>query len=121
MDMRVAIALVVFSLSLNLIGAWAGVGEFERDVNINQIQDDLNFEVPSYTDSNDSSTFEAVATFAGGLGETFSQGGDALSAVIGLLKLAIPTITGVAWFDLLVWMPMSFAVLLGIANWLRGK
>lgn len=121
MDLRVALAFIVFSLSLNLLGAWAGVGDFQKGVDLDQVRDDLDFTIPQFSDPNDNSTLEAIGTAAGGFGETFTQGANVFKGIVGILKLAIPTITGVAWFDLLVWLPMAFGVLLGIGNWLRGK
>jgi len=121
MDLRVALAFIMFSVTLNLIGAWAGVGDFDRDVDINEVRDDLDFEIPEFANDEDEGTLEGIQTAASGFAGIFNQGANIISGVIGIMKLAIPTITGVAWFDLLVWMPMSFGILLGIANWLRGK
>jgi hypothetical protein len=121
MDIRVALAFIIFSVSLNLLGAWAGIGEFDRSVDINEVRNDLDFDLPEFTSDSDDSTWEALQTAVSGFAGVFNQGADLISGIIGILKLAIPTVTGVAWFDLLVWLPMSFGVLLGIANWLRGK
>lgn len=123
MDLRVALAFIMFSVSLNLIGAWAGVGDFDRDVDINNVRDDLDFEFPEFTSdcTQDCGAFEGITAFANGFGEIFNEAVNVVSGIFGIMKLAIPTITGVAWFDLLVWLPMSFGILLGIANWLRGK
>ena len=121
MDLRIAIALLVFSLSLNAIGQFAGIGEFERDVDINEVRDDLDFSLPEINVPADAGFGETISATVDAFSSFFNELFSLFSGLIGILRLAIPTITGVAWFDLLVWLPMLFAVSLGILNWVRGK
>lgn len=122
MDLRIAIALLIFSLSLNSIGQLAGIGEFENRVDINEVREDLDFEFPEPDiNTTDDNFAQAIQESTTTVSEFFNELFSVFEGLIGLLQLAIPTITGVAWFDLLVWLPMLFAVSLGILNWLRGK
>lgn len=122
MDIRVALAFLVFSLSMNLVGIWAGIDTFDNRVDLDEVQNDLQFESPDFTyNGTNGDTFDAINAAVSGFGELFSEALESFLAVLSLLKLAIPPITEVFWFNFLVWLPIGFGILLGLANWARGK
>lgn len=113
MDLKVAVSIFIFSITLSLIGQTAGIGEIERDIGVTDIIDDV--EMPSFEESfqDDTGFFEGVANL---FNETFSLFADVLT----IFRLMIPPLTGVAWFDLIVWGGISFSILLGSVHILRG-
>lgn len=123
MDLRIFMGIVVFSLSMNLIGGAFGVGDLEQKTNIDTVRNGTELSDISFSSSctSDCTTFEAVNNLSNGLGDVWSFITDKFNVIWSFLQLAIPSSTGVLWFDALIFGPIVFALGLGALNYARGK
>lgn len=123
MDLRIFLGIIIFTFSMNLVGGYFGIGDLDQQTDINDIRNGTKLSDISFSSActSDCSTFDAVNNLSGGIGDVWDFITDKFNAIWTLLQLAIPSSTGVVWFDTLIYAPIVFALGIGALNYARGK
>lgn len=95
-------SVLIFSMSVSLIGNFAGVGELDRGVDIDSYN--LSQNDPGEADG----------------GVLTSLSFERINQLTGILYDLRPRATGVLWFDALVWFPIMFMIPYEILRVIRG-